>query len=512
MALLGLVMTPWAFAQQQFIDVTASHLPVDTSNTQALALGDVDRDGDLDLVAGNAAQNRLYLNDGTGIFRDVTATNMPADNDNTAAVAMGDVDGDGDPDLVIGNRGQSRLYLNDGGGKFTDLTAVRMPPRVIGTNAVVLGDVDADNDPDLILGNSGQSLLYLNDGAGKFTDATSTNMPALWGATLALGLGDVDGDNDLDLVIGNSGGVAGSPNFLYLNDGAGVFRDVTGTNMPSVWRATTGVALGDIDGDADNDVICGNLEDQNWFGEQNYVYTNNGAGSFSASPLTPVHRTAAVALADMDEDGDLDVVFGNQPEDPSTCIAQCEGQTRLYVNDGLGAFFEVTGSRLPVDDESTQALVVGDIDGDGDPDIVTGNGDDGGGFGVSDPQNRVYLNLHRQLSAPAPPALSHTHVIELHAKPGYGTATHIGAAILGLGLAPTPLSLPPWGDFYLALSPLAALPSTTIPQATGKGYLRLPIPGNTGLIGVALFFQALILNSANSADTHFTGYIVGVIQ
>ena len=124
--------------------------------------------------SGNGGQNRLYLNDGTGTFVDATASRMPTDPDNTQAVACGDVDGDGDPDLVFGNFGtafQNRLYLNDGTGTFADVTAARMPMDTDLTAAVAYCDVDGDGDPDLVLGNRGQSRLYLNDGTGTFTDA-----------------------------------------------------------------------------------------------------------------------------------------------------------------------------------------------------------------------------------------------------------------------------------------------------------------------------------------------------
>ena len=102
-----------AVAQVQFDELRKRHLPPDSDPTYAVALGDVDGDGDPDLVFGNAQQNRLYLNDGTGIFTDATAARMPSDSDRTEAVALGDVDGDGDADLVFGTAyGQNRRYLN----------------------------------------------------------------------------------------------------------------------------------------------------------------------------------------------------------------------------------------------------------------------------------------------------------------------------------------------------------------------------------------------------------------
>ena len=110
----------------------------------------------LDLVFGNHVppqQDRLYLNDGAGNFTDVTATRMPPDSDHTYALAVGDVDGDGDPDLVFGNyRAQSRLYLNSGTGNFI-VTTPHMPRNSDLTVAVALGDVDGDGSLDAMFGN-----------------------------------------------------------------------------------------------------------------------------------------------------------------------------------------------------------------------------------------------------------------------------------------------------------------------------------------------------------------------
>ena len=123
----------------------------------------------------------------------------------------------------------------------------------------------------------------------------------------------------------------------------------------------------------------------------------------------------------------------------------------------------------------------------------------------------MYTNLHRQLSAPVSAVLSQNYVLQLHAKPGYGTSAHTGTVVLGLGLAHIPLSLPPLGTFYLA-PPLLALPPVAIPQSTGMGELSLPITGNPALVGFAVNSQALILNQANPADAHFTGYEHDVIR
>jgi len=109
--------------QLQFTEFLKRNLPLRADDMRAVVLDDVDRDSDLVFANfGPAGQNRLYRNAGNGAFTDVTATRMPQLNDVTRAVALEDVDRDGDHDLVFGNDGQqNRLYLNDGTGTFVDL-------------------------------------------------------------------------------------------------------------------------------------------------------------------------------------------------------------------------------------------------------------------------------------------------------------------------------------------------------------------------------------------------------
>jgi large repetitive protein len=358
-----------------FTDATASRMPAGSYATTSVALGDVDGDGDLDLVIGNVQQQtRLYLNDGTGTFTDATASRMPVDGDLTFSVALGDIDGDGDLDLVIGNYGQqNRLCLNNGAGTFTDVTASRMPVDSDRTASLAFGDVDADGDLDLVIGNGGllgqQNRLYLNSGTGLFTDATAGRMPVRSSDTQSLALGDVDGDGDLDMVFGDVG-FSGQQNRLYLNSGTGTFTDATASRMPVDSDMTFALALGDVDGDGDLDLLIGN------YGQQNRLYRNDGTGTFTDATANrmPVDRdqTLGAALGDVDGDGDLDLMLGNWQQ-----------QNRLYLNNGTGTFTDATASRMPVDNDPTTSLALGDVDGDGDLDLVLGNWQQ---------PNRLYLN------------------------------------------------------------------------------------------------------------------------
>jgi hypothetical protein len=226
--------------------VTGSDVGSDTDDTRSVALGDVDGDGDLDLVAGNYNQaNRLYLNDGTATpFSGVTGSDITSDAHYTLSVALGDVDGDGDLDLVTGNGLQAnRLYLNDGTATpFSGVAGSDVSSDADDTTSVALGDVDGDGDLDLVAGNCGQAnRLYLNDGTDDpFSGVTGSSITADSHATLSVALGDVDGDGDLDLVAGN--GL--QANRLYLNDGTATpFSGVTGSDVSSDTDDTWSVAL-----------------------------------------------------------------------------------------------------------------------------------------------------------------------------------------------------------------------------------------------------------------------------
>tara|TARA_R110002072_G_scaffold107517_1_gene233862 strand:+ start:11630 stop:13027 length:1398 start_codon:yes stop_codon:yes gene_type:complete len=304
-------------AQDQFAPLGPG-LPASNDNGLSTVLGDIDGDGDLDLVVGTkgyliGAQNRLYLNNGNGGFVDVTASHLPSTLDRSSALALGDVDGDGDLDLVVGNGdygagSQNRLYLNNGNGVFTDVTASHMPIAIDSTDSVALGDVDGDGDQDLVVGNWGQNRLYLNSG-GTFSDATATNLPIDTDYTDSVALGDVDGDGDLDLVCGNS---YDHQDRLYLNDGAGGYTDVSATAMPALGFPTSSLALGDVDGDGDLDIMTATEAFQTPICNWDRLLINDGSGGFTwTARLPPIHRcSTAVALGDVDGDGDLDAVWG----------------------------------------------------------------------------------------------------------------------------------------------------------------------------------------------------------
>ena len=270
-----------------------------SAKTFSVVLGDVDADGDLDIVSGNFSQaSTIWLNNGNGTFTD---SGDPLGSSLTYSIALGDIDSDGDLDIVIGNYGQAnKVWLNNGSGTLTD------SGQALGslhTWSVALGDIDSDGDLDIVVGNyNGEtSKVWTNNGSGTFTDSGQDLSSS---DTREVVLGDIDSDGDLDIVAGNYN----QANTVWLNNGSGTFTDSSQTLGSS---KTYSVKLGDIDTDGDLDIVAGNYN-----GQENKIWLNNGSGTFTDSGQTlGVSDTTSVALGDIDTDGDLDIVAGNYDQE-----------------------------------------------------------------------------------------------------------------------------------------------------------------------------------------------------
>jgi len=318
------------------------------SSSKDVALGDLDADGDLDAFVANwYGPNKVWINDGHGRFRD---GGQSLGNWVSRSVALGDVDGDGDLDAWVGNSGspdpEDRIYLNDGSGQFVD------SGQLLGRTwsyAVGLADLDADGDVDAFVANASYSpnTVWLNDGTGAFTDSGQA-----LGASKSLGLelGDLDGDGDVDAFVGN-GGYRDKGDKVWLNDGSGHFSS-TGQLLGDVY--TYDVDLADLDGDGDLDAFTASPV---YPPVPNRVWLNDGQGGFVDGGEVP-DGSYSVALGDLDGDGDADAFAGQL------------GPNRVWANDGQ-AHFTDTGQRMG--DAVSHAVAVGDLDGDGDLDAIFGH-------------------------------------------------------------------------------------------------------------------------------------------
>jgi hypothetical protein len=380
-----------AVLAQQFTEQSASRFPQPdpAEYTNQSTVGDIDGDGDLDILWANGGnfgtpgtpqRLRVYINNGAGVFTDETNARTGGLTGLHRGVELGDCDRDGDYD-VIGAQDFNllpTLLINDGDGFFTSEGATRLPNITLSSSRAQFGDVDNDGDLDLFLTSGttaretcGQYRLYVNDGTCHYTDATATNVPLVAVCNnMDCIFGDIDGDFDIDIKTASTGNNNGR---LYRNDGTGAFTFAA--NPPE--SSTYSYDFGDINGDGDLDLLGANALPGS---EAELLLSNDGSGTYSdvSGQLSPNQSLDDndSKFFDYDVDGDLDLV-----------IARLGGGERLYRNNGLGSFALVT-SPAPIQQltDSSLDIDVADFTGDGAYDLITAQGESGSFI------NRIYIN------------------------------------------------------------------------------------------------------------------------
>lgn len=322
---------------------------VDDEIGGSIVWGDYDNDGDLDLYfVKDSGPNRLYKNNGDGSFEEVGGQAGVADLGQGIAAVWGDCNNDGYLDLYMVNQNHpNRLYVNNKNGTFDEKGEQAGVNYSDFSRGVAWGDYDNDGDLDLYLAVDGAAnRLYRNNGDCTFQNVAGSAGVATQGDSYGVAWGDYDNDGDLDLFVANHN----QPNQLFRNNGNGTFAEVgrdAGINYNGLSNA---IAWADFDNDGDLDLYVANADSQ-----ANLLYSNNGDGTFSeigrSSGVNNRGYGTCAAWADCDNDGDLDLYVAND-----------SFENRLYRNDvGNGNHFlhiRTVGVKSNRDGIGTRARIV----------------------------------------------------------------------------------------------------------------------------------------------------------
>lgn len=428
-----------------------------TANGSGCTLFDYDGDGLLDvyyctatlLPIGKAEKgpNRLYKNLGQNKFKDVTDASGLGFRGFCHAALAGDLDNDGDQDVILCNYGPNRLYLNNGNGTFKDASQGSGIDKPGWSSSGAFLDYDNDGDLDVYISNYGEWKLpeddqycgdlekkvrlycsprtirtvkhffYRNNGDGTFTDVydqavktidpeTKKLKPRSDGHGFGVVTADLNNDGKIDIYVANDM----NPNFLFLNNGDGTFEDATdscGAAFDEKGQAQSGMGVDaeDVDGDGLPELFVTNFQN-----EYNTLYQNLGKGTFMDS--TPYFGLAAdttpwvgwgTALADFDNDGWPDNFVANGHVDDNRKLlgesVEYEEPALLFWNKGGKRFRLATRDAGPYFDKPHvgRGASFGDIDNDGDIDVLINHKDGPAGLLRNDtPSKNHWVRLKLQ--------------------------------------------------------------------------------------------------------------------
>jgi hypothetical protein len=378
----------------------------------SVAVADVNGDGVPDLVVANLCVDSncangtvsVLLGNGDGSFKTAVTYNSGGFSGFFAtSVVVADVNGDGNPDLLVSNacataldcgsiingvpasNGVVGVLLGNGNGTFK--TAVTYNTGGLIAFSIAVGDVNGDGKPDLLVANlcpvdscypqtDGSVGVLLNNGDGTFQ--TAVNYDSGGRAPLSVAVADVNGDGKADLVVANCGPGSGcTPDGtigVLLGNGNGTFK--TAVTYDSGGNGPRSVAVADVNGDGKPDIVVAN-ENITVSNQQDGgvgVLLNNGDGTFqTAVPyFSGGYEALGVAVGDVNGDGKADIAVANSCISFSNCNnINSTGGLSVLLGNGNGTF--QTAVTYGSGGNIASSVAVGDVNGDGKPDLLGAN-------------------------------------------------------------------------------------------------------------------------------------------
>jgi hypothetical protein len=372
-----------AAGERMFVRVDAPPLTTDRASTGGVSFIDYDRDGDADLLVTNgydvsseepAPQENVFYENAGGRFETREIGGLTDLDGFSSGSAWADFDNDGDLDTFIANQRDQENFLllqetsEEGARRFRRHGDGPVAGDHGWSYSVSAADADNDGFVDLYVSNgglshSGVNFLYRNVDGTRFESVTDIGPVTDDQASGGASWADFDGDGDQDLVVANRSAPesGGYKLALYRNDGGMQFTRMDAAALPEDAAYPMSVAWGDVDNDGDPDLYAASL-----YGLANELYENLGDGTFrkrdGGRATTDAGSSYAATFGDLDNDGDLDLV-----------VANWGGSSEIYLNDGAGYFDQVSSGAFRRTIHYGSSLALGDYDLDGDLDVLIGN-------------------------------------------------------------------------------------------------------------------------------------------
>lgn len=447
------------------------------ANPKSIAIGDLNGDGNLDVVAANFGGNSLsiLLGNGNGTF----ATQQTlSTGTNPRAVKLSDLNADGNLDLIVTDSGDNKVsvFLGNGNGTF-------LPRQTFATGAtpfaVVAADVNGDGVPDLIVTNFTNSSVSVLLGNGDGTFAAQ-QLFATGGNPQSVTVGDANGDGVSDIAVANNGSNSVS---LLLGNGNGTFQTqrvfATGTHPASV-------ALKDVSGDGKADLIVANINSNTVS-----VLLGNGNGTFVAQKTFATGTSPfSVAVNDLNGDGKPDLVVANN-SGTSLSVLMGNGNGTFQVQKTF------TAGSAPI------AVIVNDVNADGRPDLIVANTNSSNVSVLLANGNGSFTGqVYTIISAPVVTTPTITSISNTSATLGANVTSAGGGTITERGIV------------------YSLTGTNSNPQIGGTGVTKLTSPGTTGVFtltvvslttGAVYSFAAYATNSVGTTYTPITTFTPGPV-
>jgi hypothetical protein len=348
-------------------------------NSTAIAVADVNGDGKPDILVGNSpfgaslSSIGVLLGNGDGTFQ--SAKTYGTGGHGVTSIAVADINGDGRPDVLVAQLEGVAVLLGNGDGSFQG-PVIYPTNSPFGNSGVAVADVNADNHPDLLvaLAEGGVGVL-LGNGDGTFGAAQAYASGGVFADSIAVS--DVNRDGKLDLLVnnGNSFFFRGGNVGVLLGNGDGTFQQARTYDTRGFDGGFGGsIAVADVNGDGNPDVIAANncASPFNCFATPVAVLLGNGDGTFQTAKIHESGRrfADAVAVADINRDGIPDLLVAYQ-----CAVGPCDrGSVQLLLGNGDGTFFLPASGNIPGGPDAV-SIAVADVNGDGTADVFVARAD-----------------------------------------------------------------------------------------------------------------------------------------